>query len=305
MSPADDLATVRRYYAEEICFPIRPARPRLIAAFSSVPREQFLGVGPWRAQNHQSAPDYWTTATGNAREVYHDVAFALDEAQGLNNGPPGLYALLLSHLEVGLGESVQHHGCGSGYYTAVLAELAGPSGNVTATELDAARAEQARAALAKQWPQVRVLHTDGAAESFIEPADVILVSAGASHPLQPWRASLKTGGRLIFSMATYEGFGGAMSGAALLITRLGETSFGARFLYTVNSIEFSGGHDPEIGWRFALAFAEDQGTSVKSLRIDAHAEDETCWLHNSEDPAHPFCLSRLPPVPHDHHRPAL
>ena len=92
---ADDLALARQFYASEICFQIRPAQPRLVAAFSSVPRKQFLGAGPWRATNHQSAPDYWTTETGNAREVYHDVAFALDEAQGLNNGPPGLYALLL------------------------------------------------------------------------------------------------------------------------------------------------------------------------------------------------------------------
>jgi SAM-dependent methyltransferase len=77
-----------------------------------------------------------------------------------------------------------HLGCGTGYYTAVVAELVWPTGKVTAIEIDAGLAEKARAAL-KTWPQITVSNADGATLSF-EPADLIVASAGATHPLSSW-----------------------------------------------------------------------------------------------------------------------
>jgi predicted methyltransferase len=41
-----------------------------------------------------------------------------------------LWAFLLDQLDVATGEQVLHLGCGSGYYTAVMAELIGPKGKV-------------------------------------------------------------------------------------------------------------------------------------------------------------------------------
>ena len=54
-----------------------------------------------------------------------------------------------------------------GYYTAILAELVGPTGAVSAIEIDEPLAERAREALAP-WPQVTVVNGDGANASFAE-----------------------------------------------------------------------------------------------------------------------------------------
>src|ERR1700723_2454565 len=58
-------------------------------------------------------------------------------------------------------ERVVHLGCGMGYYSAVLAELVGPTGEISAIEIDEPLAERARAALAP-WSQVTVINGDGA-----------------------------------------------------------------------------------------------------------------------------------------------
>ena len=61
-------------------------------------------------------------------------------------------------------------------------------------------AEKARAALSG-WHQVQVSNTDGAQTAF-DPVDVIIVSAGATHPLPSWLNALRPGGRLLFPMTT-------------------------------------------------------------------------------------------------------
>src|ERR1700719_917781 len=84
------------------------------------------------------------------------------------------------------------------YYTAILAELVGPTGRVTAIEYDAELAARATANLA-QTPHIRVVHGDGTRIAF-EPADVIYVNAGATRPADAWLARLKAGGRLILPL---------------------------------------------------------------------------------------------------------
>ncbi len=159
----------------------------LIDAFATVLRECFVGPGPWRIkspnwriENPTGADDYWTTENTDPRHVYHDVLIALDEARGINNGQPSLWAGLFDQLGITAGEQVLHLGCGTGYYTAIAAELVGPAGKITAVEVDAPLAEKARVALAR-WPQVVVKNADGAAGAF-DPADAILASAGATSP---------------------------------------------------------------------------------------------------------------------------
>ena len=70
--------------------------------------------------------EYWTTEDADPRHVYHDVLIALDEARGINNGQPSLWALLFDELDIAANDAVLHLGCGTGYYTAIAAELAGP-----------------------------------------------------------------------------------------------------------------------------------------------------------------------------------
>ena len=97
--------------------------------------------------------DFWTPPVASPAAVYHDVIIAYDEKRYLNNGQPSLWAFVFEKLNVVAGDRVLHLGCGMGYYTAVLAELAGLAGAVLAIEIDEPLAERAREAFAP-WPQV-------------------------------------------------------------------------------------------------------------------------------------------------------
>jgi protein-L-isoaspartate(D-aspartate) O-methyltransferase len=184
------------------------------------------------------------------------------------------------HLDLVPGEQVLHLGCGTGYYSAIIAELVGSLGQVTAVEIDATLAQKARAALA-DWPQVKVIHADGARTSF-EPVDAIVASAGATHPLSSWLDALRPGGRLLFPMTTLRNGPGAM----LLVKRRTDDRFAARFLCRAGFIDFQGARDPAISRRLTAALRRDQGAAMKSLRRDNHREDATCWLHGGG-----WCLS--------------
>jgi protein-L-isoaspartate(D-aspartate) O-methyltransferase len=282
----DPLNQARHWYAEELRFAAKVGSRAVINAFATVPRERFLGPGPWRVKSPMNMLDYWTTEDADPRHVYHDVLVALDETRGINNGQPSLWALLFDEIAITAGEHVLHLGCGTGYYTAIAAELVGQAGKVTALEIDPLLAQKAEGALAL-WPQVRVRNADGSQSTF-DPADVILASAGATHPLSSWLDVLKPGGRLLFPMTTTrEG-----PGAALLVTRGPENQFAARFLCRVGFIPFEGARDQEIARRLAVVLRRDWGAAVKSLRRDRHAKHETCWLHGKG-----WCLSRLASPP--------
>jgi protein-L-isoaspartate(D-aspartate) O-methyltransferase len=92
--------------------------------------------------------EYWTTEDADPRHLYHDVLIAIDEERGLNNGQPSLWASLYDQLNLAPGANVVHVGVGAGYYSAVVAEIVGPQGKVTAVEIDPALAVRARTHLA-------------------------------------------------------------------------------------------------------------------------------------------------------------
>jgi protein-L-isoaspartate(D-aspartate) O-methyltransferase len=54
------------------------------------------------------------------------VLVAIDEKRLLNNGPPSFLAILIEALALQEGDHVVHVGCGTGYYSAILAEFVGP-----------------------------------------------------------------------------------------------------------------------------------------------------------------------------------
>jgi hypothetical protein len=82
----DQLETARRSYAEELHFTAHLRSPAVVAAFATVPRERFVGAGPWRVRSPTDMAEYWTTDDADPRAIYHDVLIALDEARGINNG---------------------------------------------------------------------------------------------------------------------------------------------------------------------------------------------------------------------------
>src|ERR1700720_474951 len=83
-------------------------------------------------------------------------------------------------------------------YTAILAELVGAAGRVTAIEFDGELAARATANFA-QTPHVRVVHGDGTRIVF-EPVDVIYVNAVATRPADAWLDRIKERGRLILPL---------------------------------------------------------------------------------------------------------
>jgi protein-L-isoaspartate(D-aspartate) O-methyltransferase len=64
------------------------------------------------------------------------TTIALDPARNLINGQPGTLARYIDEMAIHPGERAFHVGCGVGYYTAILAEVTGPGGQVVATEVD-------------------------------------------------------------------------------------------------------------------------------------------------------------------------
>jgi protein-L-isoaspartate(D-aspartate) O-methyltransferase len=271
----------RQWYAEDLRFAANVRSKALIQAFATVPRERFVGRGPWRILSRMNLREYWSTADADAQHVYHDVLIALDEARGLNNGQPSLWALLFDRLSLKPGERVLHLGCGTGYYSAILAELVGPSGKVVALDLNAALIERARKAL-KPWPQVTVVAGDGARH---DPGkvDVIVASAGATHPLPLWVDALKPGGRLLFPL-TSDKRGGVM----LLITRRQKVGFAAEVASFAMFFAFAGARDAKANRRLEAALAQGNVFACKSLRRDRHRKSKTCWLHGDG-----YCLSLL------------
>jgi protein-L-isoaspartate(D-aspartate) O-methyltransferase len=277
------LEDARHFYADELQFVTRMRSPDLKAAFASVPRESFVGPGPWRIKSPWELGEYWTTPDADPRHVYHDVLIALDEQRRINNGQPSLWAYQFDKLAIRPGEEIIHLGCGTGYYTAIMAQLTGSTGKVLAIELQPELATRARAALLP-WSHVDVQNSDGSAAS-LPMADVIVASAGATHPPRLWLDAIRIGGRLLFPLTTTHG-----PGSMLLATRRTETVFAARFLSSVSFIDFAGARDAGESGRLLAALRRDRGAGVRSLRCDSHAEEKTCWLHGEG-----WCLSCTPP----------
>lgn len=111
----DAVAVARGAYAEELRFTVRLRSSAVVEALATVPRERFVGPGPWRIKSPWDLAAYWTTEDADPRAVYHDVLIALDETRGINNGQPALWAFLLDRLGIERGERVLHLGCGTGY----------------------------------------------------------------------------------------------------------------------------------------------------------------------------------------------
>ena len=267
----EDIKAARLAFAEELRYVAHVRSHRVIAAFASVPRENFLGERPW--QIYDFADGYWTAPGDDPRSAYHNVLFAIDAGRFLNNGQPQFWARLLDKLEIRSGDRIYHVGAGVGYYTAIMAALAEPGGAVVGVEIDATLAERARANLASQ-ANIAVVAADGASYD-PGPVDVIVVNAGATHPLPAWLAALKPKGRMLLPLTADD-----RQGAVFRIERLAEGySYSASAISGVSIYPCSGARAPEAERRLARALAKGGQNSVRSLRLDKHARGSRCWLH--------------------------
>lgn len=250
MPSGADLKTARRAFAEELRA-IAPVlhNERVVDAFATVPRERFLGPGPWKILPGARFREHYMTPDADPRRVYHDVLVPLDESQEINNGQPSLWAYMFDRLNVRPGERLLQVGAGTGYYTAILAELVGGSGHVTAVEYDAGLAARARANV-EPWPQVDLVQGDGAT---VDPGevDIVVAFAGVTHPVPLWLDRLAVGGRLMVGLTAKDWWG-----FMLMATRTSH-GFNAQALGEVGIVPFVGRDE---------AAAERLGKALKRLK---------------------------------------
>ena len=92
------IETVRLCYAEAIRVAAGLRTQLMVEAFATVPREHYLGPGPWKLAvgtwQYSGSRGYITTADNDPRSLYHDVLVAIDAARQLNNGHPSSLASL-------------------------------------------------------------------------------------------------------------------------------------------------------------------------------------------------------------------
>lgn len=274
----NDLADFRRFYAEFIVRSTGSSDERLISAFATVPREAFMGPGPWQVF---VGSGYIPSLSDDPRLLYQDVLVGLAPDRKINNGQPSLHARCLAAVAPAQGETAVHIGAGTGYYSAVLATLVGPTGTVLAIEREEDLAERARAAL-QPWPRASVRAASGT-DTALPPADVIYVSAGATHPPAAWLDALRIGGRLLFPLTPNEGFG-----VMLLVTRQSENTYAASALVRAAFIPCIGARDDEASRSLALALERQTLKDVRSLQRgtlpdgSAWCMGEGWWLSSRE-----------------------
>jgi protein-L-isoaspartate(D-aspartate) O-methyltransferase len=273
------IAAARRWFAEDLRVSCHLTSPAIVDAFATVPRERFLGPGPWTMRGLSEGGAY-SPAGDDPVLVYHNVAIAIDPSRDLYNGQPGLIARWLEDLAIPKGARVVHIGSGTGYFTAILGQLVGPSGRVWAVDVDASLAERARANVA-EWPWIEVTHGDGRA-GLPPEADVVLVHAGATHVLDEWLDALVDGGRLLVPLTGAMPAMGATLGKGMMlrVTRKGE-DWAARVWSMVAIYSLVGARDDAMN--VALGRAMMTGTLMKATRLrrDSHEAEATCVLHGS------------------------
>jgi protein-L-isoaspartate(D-aspartate) O-methyltransferase len=232
---------------------------------------------------------YEDTPDADPAHLYQDVLVALDPKRQLNNGLPSAVVRWIDAIDIKLGEHVVHAGCGTGYYTAIIAHIVGDAGRVTAVEFDPNLAERARANL-RPFACVEVVAGD-ATRYDPGPVDAIFVSAGATHPCALWLDSLKPSGRLMFPLVRWPeggviGIGGAGWGVMMRIECL-QTGYAAKWLAPTGHFPCFGGLDPEADRRLAEALANNGLTDVCTLRRESQTPEESCLLHGEG-----YCFSK-------------
>lgn len=262
----NSVAEHRRFYAEFIVRSSGSCDERLIAAFASVPREDYVGPGPWQVF---VGSGYIPTISTDPALLYQDILIGLATERQINNGQPSLHARCLAAAAPRIGESVLHVGAGTGYYTAVLATMVGASGRVSAFEIETDLAANAAANLAR-FPNVCV-EAASASETGLARSDIIYVSAGATHPPAAWLDALNVGGRLIFPLTPNEGFG-----VMLKIARTSEYTYAASAFMRVAFIPCIGARDDASSESLACALERQALTEVRSLRRGV-SPDATAW----------------------------
>jgi protein-L-isoaspartate(D-aspartate) O-methyltransferase len=156
------------------------ADERVLDAMSRVPRQEFTPL-PFRHQ------------------AYEDHPSPIGEGQTISQ--PYIVALMLEAVALTPGDKVLEVGTGSGYVTALLAEL---TAQVVSVERHAALADEARELLASLgYTNARIVAGDGSLGfPACAPYDAMIVSAAAPEVPRALLEQLAEGGRMIIPVGS-------------------------------------------------------------------------------------------------------
>jgi protein-L-isoaspartate(D-aspartate) O-methyltransferase len=283
------LSDLRRFFAEDVRVLADLKSPRLVRALEEVPRERFLGPGPWLIRGPYDSTSRQTD-DADPRHVYHDLSIAIDPSRDLYNGQPSLLSRWIDALGITDGHRVLHIGCGTGYFTALIARVVGPTGQVVAVEVDEGLAVRARENLTDTpWASVR--HGDGLA-GLPSGMDSVLVNAGATHVPREWLDAVGDPGRLLVPLtATLPGMPPTIGKGLVMLARRAGDDWRAKMAWMIAIYSAVGARDEAMNAELGKAMAGGKWGAVASLRREMHEREETCWLHRSG-----ACLSMPPPA---------
>jgi protein-L-isoaspartate(D-aspartate) O-methyltransferase len=282
---AADVERARRAYAEKIRGLVGLRSEALFRSLARVPREAFLGPGPWKLMwltrvglGYQETPD------ANPCRLYDNVLVAIDADRHLNNGEPAALMRWLDSLELRAGERLLHVGCGVGYYTAVAAEALRPGGHATGVEIDPVLAERA---LRNTAPYGDIeIHAGDGSKLVDRGFDAIYVNAGATEIPPAWLDSLAPGGRLLLPLTV--SIPGVNAGAGwMLLVRRDAQGYTAEFRGPVGIFHCAGARSDAGEERLRRLYTAGAPPGIRRLRRDPHPESAGCALHGDG-----FCLSQ-------------
>jgi protein-L-isoaspartate(D-aspartate) O-methyltransferase len=215
-STAGDFAGARERMVQEQIIARGIDDVRVIAALRKIPRHLFVDQGI-------------------VNRAYHDSALPIGEKQTLSQ--PFMAARMTAALQLTGQEKVLEIGTGSGYQTALLAELCF---NVFSVEKLRMLSRKARSLLDRLEYQNIALHVGDGTIGWSEhaPYDAILVTAGAPSAPQPLLDQLACGGRLVIPI------GDEQAQTLMRITR-NQTGFKEEALGECKFVKLFG----KYGWR--------------------------------------------------------
>jgi protein-L-isoaspartate(D-aspartate) O-methyltransferase len=172
--------------------------------------------------------------------AYADISIPLEEGEVMM--PPREEARLLQALQLKRDDRVLEVGTGSGYLTALLAQL---SGQVVSVEISETLATQARPVLKAHGIKNVVVEVGDAVRGWesAAPYDAIAVTGSLPIMEERFQHQLKLGGRLFVIV------GQAPAMEALLITRRGEDDWARESLFETVVPALRGAKEPD---RFVL-----------------------------------------------------
>jgi len=159
--------------------------PELIEAFQKIDRRKFV------------LEEYEAEAYGN---------FPLPIGYGQTTSQPFTVAFMLEALNPAVGEKILEIGTGSGWQTAILAEMVGDEGKVTGIERIPELKKMSEANLDEysfvEDEKVVLVVADGskgAPQELVPPGgfDKIIAAASGKNIPEEWKSQLKIGGRIV------------------------------------------------------------------------------------------------------------